>query len=474
MARRQIQVAGQMRWVADDDAVAPELGWWAVLRTRVIDEITEAPPRVPPRLRSDTPRCLPRIGEDGVCGLVARPRDVSTALVQPGALRATIEVEGYLPQVLDAAIDLSRRQLPGGTAAGATSLTISPPEPAARPQFQPGRGVMIERELPTSPEQFTLHADPAVAPGTNQVPLVDAVAAARAPNARVAGVPVLLDDQRLHRAQPSVIRGRAMRQPAVGGAVIAAPGARIGIRGVWWTTAEVVASSVPPHPARIVSFSAPLAFPHANNTVLEQVTLLPDGIIRSTRMAAPAGATTLAVHPWTSLKPGGGDVLQIEADNCHERELLVTDGFDNTIDARRPAQLRLKTPLAFPHAASAPVVCAGLNITALGSLEREAVAGDRVLFSTTLSGVLTQDLFRVGGAAADAELRFVSCVPIFDGVAYGHETSLESDGSFVLPPIARIAQAQFVVAHAGHPAQLPIEFVPEPGDARTLQVLITP
>lgn len=474
MARRSVQVAGQTVWLADEDPAAPELGWWAVLRTRVVDEVTEAPPRVTPRLRSDTPRCTPRVSDDGVCGLIARPRDASTALVSPGALRATIEVDGYLPQVLDAAIDAARRRLPGGAAAGSNLLTITPPEPAERPQFQPGRGVMLERPLATDPEQFTLHTAPLAPPAPNQVPIADAVASARAANAHIAGVPLVLADQRLHRAEPVRIRGRAVRQTGPGSAPIPAPAAHIGIRGVWWTEREVAANSMPPHPARIVGFEAPLAFAHALGTPLERAALAPDGVARTCRERAFAGSTTLAVHPWTGLVPAGGDVLQLEADHSHERELVVTAGFDAAIDPALPARLRLRTPLAFPHAPRAPVVNAALGAVALGATEREAVAGDRVLFASTLAAVTTDDLLRIGGAAPDAELRFVTCQPTHDGLAFAHEAALAADGSFTLPPIGRIAQAQFFIEHAGHPAQQPIDFAPEPGDAHTLQVLFTP
>ncbi|MEO8654583.1 MAG: hypothetical protein ABI409_10715, partial [Ramlibacter sp.] len=179
MARRQVALDAALVWIADDDRPLPELGWWAVLRARVVDEITGAPPNVPMRVATDTAACRPRMAPDGVCGLVARPRDAATALTVPGALRATVHVDGYLPQVLDGAIDRARRLLPGGSAAGATSLVVAPADTAARPQFRPGRGVMLQRDVPTGSEQFTLQADPASPPPLNQVPLLDPVQPAR-------------------------------------------------------------------------------------------------------------------------------------------------------------------------------------------------------------------------------------------------------------------------------------------------------
>ena len=474
MTRRSVHVSGQMVWIADDDPAPPELGWWAVLRTRVIDEITEAPPLAAPRIVGATPRFTPRIGSDGLCGLIARPRDVSTALVEPGGLRATIAVEGYLPQVLYAAIDTARRQLPGGAAAGAFVLTIAPSEPADRPQFQPGRGVLLERPAAAAGEQFTLHADPPAAPPANQVPIVDAVDAARPVNAHVVGVPIVLADQRLHRAEPAVIRGRALRQVAPGSSPVPAPGAHIGISGVWWTQREIAANSAPPHPARIVAFDAPLAFAHAAGAALDRVALTPDGVGRAVMARVDGGATTIDVAPWSGLLPAGGDALQIEPDNSGERELVISDGFDPNVDAAAPAHLRLRTPLAFAHGAQAPIVRSASTAAALGTTERDAIGGDRVLFASSLVGVATADLLRIGGTASDAELRFVRCLPAHDGVAFAHEVTLAADGSYTLPPIGRVAQVQLFVEHAGHPPQLPFDFVPEPGRDNTLQILFMP
>jgi hypothetical protein len=474
MARRQVAVDDALVWIADDERPLPELGWWAVLRTRVVDEITEAPPNVPLRVASDTAACRPRMAPGGMCGLVARPRDASTALTVHGALRATVHADGYLPQVLDRAIDAARRQLPAGAAAGATSLVVAPADTAARPQFRPGRGVMLQRPLPTSPEQFTLQADPGVAVPLNQVPLADAVEPARGVNARVAGVPIVLADQRLHRAEPARIRGRALRQLAPGSAPIPAPAARIGIRGVWWTQREVAANSMPPHPTRLVSFAAPLAFEHVAGTTLERAALTGDGIARRCKSRASVRAPLIEIHPWNGLNPAGGDVLRLEGPNHLERELVVTAGFDASVDPAAPARVGLRTPLAFDHAADAPVERTTVVATVLGTLEREAVAGDRVLFADTLAGVPTNDVLRLAGTAADAELRFVRCLPTHDGGVFSHLVALAADGTFELPPIARVAQVQFFVEHAGSPVQLPIDFHPEPGAANALQVLFTP
>jgi hypothetical protein len=474
MARRTVLVGSRSVMLADDDPLPLDLGWWAVLRTRVVDELTDAPPRGVVRITTTTPRCLPRTADDGIVGLVARPRDASTALVGTGRLRATLEVAGYLPHVLDTAIDAARRQLPGGAVAGSTLLTIAPPEGAPRLQFVPGRGVMIERVAPGQPEQFSEHTDPLVVPAANQVPIRDGVQPARAAAARVAGVPVLLPDQRLHRADPAVVRGRAVRQAAPGTAPVAAPAAHIGLRGVWWSQREVQANSVPPHPPRFVSFAAPLAFAHAVPAPVERCTLASDGVARSVSAVAQVGATEIAVHPWNLLNAAGGDVLMLEAANSSERELVVTAGFDATLNPASAIGVRLRTPLAFAHARTAPVARMNVAAAALGALEREVVAGDRVMFLTSVAGLPTEHVLRIAGGTLQAELRFARCVPTHDGVAFSHEVPLGADGSFELPALARVAQIQLQVEHAGHPAHLPIDFAPAYDSDNTLQVLFTP
>src|SRR5688572_32148129 len=101
MARRTVTAAGREYIISDDDSARPEQLWWAVLRTRVVDEISGRAPAGGVRITTSTPLCVPRVGADGIVGLAARLRDVSTALVTPGALTADVSVPGYLPRSLD-------------------------------------------------------------------------------------------------------------------------------------------------------------------------------------------------------------------------------------------------------------------------------------------------------------------------------------------------------------------------------------
>jgi hypothetical protein len=462
--------------VADDDPLPAGLGWWAVLRTRALDEITGEPPLNPISIVSDTLGCVQRVGDDGLCGLVARPRTLSRQLLSSGELRAEIRVEGYLPRSLTAAIDAARRTTPLA-APGDVQLTITPPEPAPRTQFLPGRGVVLEEPQPplaNVPDTFTLTDDPVAPPAANVVPIVDPVTDLRpGPGPwRIAGVPVVLPAQPLHRAEPAAVRGRALRQPLAGAPLQPAPGTQLGLTGVWWSNAEVPANSAPPHPADLVSFSAPLAFDHPGATLERLTARAAVGPLRAFASAAAAGATAIELDNVAGLTSAGGDTLELEIASSAERELVITAGFVPPLTGTR-AVVNLAAPLAFPHGAATPVQRVTLTFAALGTLSREAQRGDRVLFASTLAGVAAADVLRIAGGTALQEVRAVRRFPLYDGgtATFSFPAPFEPDGSFELPPIARVAQLQLFVAHAAQHAHDPIDLVPDYGGDTTLQIL---
>jgi len=462
--------------VADDDPLPYDLRWWAVLRTRAVDELTGEPPRNPLSIATTTPGCLPRVAGDGLCGLVARPATVSRQILGPGRLTAEIRADGYLPRSLTAAIDAARRTTTD-VAAGDAELRIAPPEPAPpapRLQFRAGRGVMLEATSAGARDSFTLHAEPLAAPAPDIVPLAEPVAEPRPwPFPwQVAGVPIVLPDQPLHRAQPAVVRGRALHQPAANAAPAAAPLARIGLTGVWWTCAEIPANSTPPHPADLVSFAAPLAFDHPAGSLERLAARTPDGVARTLVAGARAGAREIELGDVSGLAAGGGDTLELEAANSAERELVRTAGYAAPVAGTR-AVVRLATPLAFPHAAGTPALGVALSFAALGSLAREAQRGDRVLFASTLTGVGAQDVLRIAGGTALEELRFAQRFPHYDSASttFSFPATLDGDGSFALPPIARVAQIQLFVEHTGQAVHPAIDVVPDYRGDTTLQIL---
>lgn len=463
--------------IADGDPMAHDAKWWAVLRTRAVDELTGEPPLNPITLSTTTPGCLPRVADHGLCGLVARPCAVAAQILTAGAFTAEIRADGYLPRSLTGAINTARRTTPS-VASGDSLLTIAPPEPAPRRQFLPGRGVLLETRTPNEPHAFTLTADPLVPPLANIVPLTDPVQQAR-PAAgapwQIVGVPLVLPDQPLHRVQPAIVRGRALRQPIASAAPIAAPGARIGLTGVWWTYREIPVNSSPPHAPDLVVFPAPLAFDHATGALERLTARAPDGIARATAAPVLVGAAEIALTNVSGLNSAGGDVLELESAGSAERELVITAGFVPPTSTTA-ASVRLRTPLAFPHRGGTPVVHATLTFAASGSLVREAQRGDRVLFANTLASVATDDVLRIAGGTPVAELRLVRRLPLYDATTntFSHPVTLGMDGSFTLPPIARVAQIQLFVEHNGQATHRPIDLSPDYRGDTTLQILFTP
>jgi hypothetical protein len=65
-------------------------------------------------------------------------------------------------------------------------------------------------------------------------------------------------------------------------------------------------------------------------------------------------------------------------------------------------------------------------------------------------------------------------MPTWDGAAFTHEAKLALDGTFELPPIARVAQLRLFAEHAGQAVLPAIKFAPEYGGDNTLQILFRP
>jgi hypothetical protein len=273
MARRSVEAAGMRYLVSEDIRAVDDLLSWAVLRCSVVDELTLEPPRAPVSLTSPTRGVRPRIGEGGLCGIVARPRDVASVLLSPGGLRAELSAPGYLRRDLTPAIEAVRRTLAAAAPAGVGSLTVSPPDPAPRQQFRPGRGVLTERPLPSASDRFTLVAE-AAAPAADEVPLRDAVAPGLPSGARAAGVPIQLPVQPLHREGAVTLRGRVQTRT---GANSLAPGvgASVAIRGIWWDYPSGVTGA--PLAPELCALGPPLRFAYAPGAAVHSCQPEPDG-----------------------------------------------------------------------------------------------------------------------------------------------------------------------------------------------------
>jgi hypothetical protein len=471
--RRTVTHAGIAYTIADDDPTPRALNQWAVVRTRAIDELTGEPPRR--RIRVVTPlehtpaaqatvlrKTTSRAIEGGICGLVARVSDVASALTRPGEFAARIEAAGYLPRDLTPEIDRARRMLTSGLLPGATSLPVALADPIAAPpavraQFRPGRGVLIERAATGLPDEFT--GVSAVAPASAaDVPIAPPLSSSRMAFTRVAGVPLHLPDQPMHRANAIRLRGR-IQERLVGPPPSLTPalGARIGVLGYWRTYPSTVAGA--PVPVDFVAVEPALYFDYPVGATVENCTATAVGPVRRLHAAAAAGSREIAVAPFTGLAAAGGDRLQLES-GTSESEVVVTDGFDVPADPLGAAQVRLRTPTASMHRAQSAVQAVSFSIGIdAGPVTREAVAGDAVVFAVAVTLLAAGGFVALDHAGPRAAYHRVRRIPtatrlpvppppapqnVFNVTDF---VTVDADGYFEWPAIARVAQIEIAVMY---------------------------
>jgi hypothetical protein len=444
--------------IADDDPPRRELLPWAVLRTRVLDELTLQPPLVPIALTSSiapgggSPTAAvsstARVADGGYCGVVARPRDAAYALVTPGAFRARVTAPGYLPRDLTPAIDAARRALSQLELAGTQQLHVNPPEPAPRAQFRAGRGVMIARSAPLSGDEFTT-VDQTPPPAPDVVPVSDGLAAPRLPGTRLAGVPLTLPDQYLHRDNALRLRGRI--QVRVNPTTLApAAGANIGLRGIWFDYPS--STTTAPQAADLCAIQPSARASHPAAAPIASVDLNPGGPLRRTLAIALADAAEIVVAPTNGLNPLGGDVLTIEDPLSGEFEAVVTAGFDPIAGPTAPARIRLRTPLGFLHRPGAPVQVAAPAATVpahASAIARDVLAGDAVLFGAGLPAFPQTSVILVDAGTARAAYYRATQYPAENGGVFSNQIALDATGRFVWPPLARVAQVRLYAELGG-------------------------
>jgi len=470
MARRTVIHGAVTYTIAPDDPVSGDLLQWAVLRTRALDELTLAAPRVPITLTSTLRSARARVGDDGFCGLVARPRDVSSALVTPNAFTARITAPGYLPRDLTPAIEVARRTL-NTPAAGVSVLDILPPDPAPRLQFTPGRGTVIERTAIPDPEQLTTVAATMAPPAATDVPLDDVVAPGRPAGARVSGVPMALPDQPLHREGSLRIRGLVQLRTAPT-VVVPAIGADVGILGIWWDYPSSITG--PPLAPDVCSVSPTLRLAHPVGATVHSCTLFPVGAPRVLRAFAPADAHEVTVSPNNLLNPLGGDLLRIGDPIKGDDEVVVIAGFDPTADPAAPVRARLRTPTGLIHREGEPVqVVQSVGVAPVGNVARESLPGDAVVFAPNLPSLPTVSTIIVEHLSPRAVFYRATQVPSTpNGVVFNHSVAPDATGRFAWPPLARIAQIRVVANLPPHvPVQLDLAL--DYGADATLAIVIT-
>lgn len=471
MARHTV-IDGDRSWtVADDDPMPRELAAWAVLRTRAIDELTGLPPRA--ALRVVTPpdnsvapqarvlrRLVSRSIEGGICGLAGRVGDVATALTRPGEFVARIEASGYLPRDLTQAIEQARRTM-AAAPAGATALTVAPGDlipapPGQRQQFSPGRGVLVERAIASDAEQLALVSSVAPA-AASHLPIEPALGATRFAGTHVAGVPMHLPDQPLHRAATVRIRGR-IQQRLVGPppALVPAVGAQIGILGYWPTYPSTATGA--PVAVDFCAIAPPLAFDHPLGVPVQGCSLTASGTPLRLLAGTPAGSRELLLAPFTALNPAGGDILRIEGAASKEVEVVVSAGFQAPADPLGPARVRLRSATAFLHRPAAVVQALTVGgLVGAGLTTREAQVGDAVLFAGALGGLPAAGFVAIEHGTARAAYHRHRRLPIavalpappVNNFVISNPVVVDADGRFEWPAFARVAQIEIAVMHGG-------------------------
>jgi hypothetical protein len=483
MARRSISLSGVAAvTIADDDPLDDALQAWAVLRARVLDELTGEPPRVPVHVRSTLPKASARVAAGGLFGLIARPNDVAGALQTPGAMVARLEAPGFLPRDLTPAIDAARRSLVAPAAPGDGVLAVTPPDPlppapAQRAQFRAGRGVLLARAAAAAPDQFTRvsAAVPAVAA---DVPLRDPVVLARPAGHAAAGVPIVLGEQPLHRARALVVRGRVQRVvPGPQPTLAPAPGAGVGIVGYW--RSYPAAQNSPPLTVDFCAIEPPLARAHAPGEAVAGVTPVA-GAARQLRAVAQPGSRSLLVHPHAGLAAGGGDRLRLGDPLGADVEVVHTAAVD-AADPALPATVTLRAPTTTLQHEGAPLADLALqNPVAAGVVAREALPGDAVLFASALGALAGSGWLAVGlGSAQESVHRFRQLPqalptgnPAPADFQFVHAAAIDADGWFEWPPLARVAQL-VVVAVDGAQRVPQFHFALDQGGDNPLSLILS-
>lgn len=153
--------------------------------------------------------------------------------------------------------------------------------------------------------------------------------------------------------------------------------------------------------------------------------------------AAP-GATTLAVTHTSGLT--AGDLVGLDLPDTERAEHVEVTAIDGPADLLSPASVSLRFPLRTGHADGSAVVRLVVPgpAVAVATTTAEALAGDRTLQVSTLTGLAAGQVVRITSAAAPAEYRTTD----------DYELITDTDGVGRLAPLSGVA-AVVVVATAG-------------------------
>jgi hypothetical protein len=441
VARRVVAAGGLLYNFSTDGEIPAEGRTRALLRARVIDELTGAPPLETVTLESDMDFSFPRMVEGGIAGLVGMPREIFPPLAMKNYLtRLIVRAQGYISHQRDVTILQDQR-------------TIAAPTPVPPPRYDmitvnDLTGLRVGQTLLVGPLDPTLTAVRIAALdfGTKQITIKPELSHAYAVGDPVVVVvpddfiPADAGDFLLHR-RPVVIRGRTVS--VNGTTATPLPGTRVFPTGFWemLPPAEMSVASQPPN---FVALQPSLYLNRSTATAS----------LRRREMLATLGNDK---HLLEFISPGSAriklsdrinlfanDVIAVDADDPDRHEFLTVASINGASTPDQPAEIILTLPLANAHRQSAVV----RKVTpqapgADNAFDREAISGDVCVFLTGLTDLDPANVVEIIDGANPDEYHSVS----------RFVATSDANGYFRLPPLSRVAQLEIQADHAGPPAR---------------------
>jgi len=467
MARRAIAVDNLSYLFSPDDERSEGERFRALLRARVIDELTAMPPRSQTKLDTDAAHAVPRIGQDGLVGAAGIPRQVLHPRSIPNYLiRLTLRCDGYQPRYVEAQIADDRRSI--GAPAPVQTDTMITLNDATRLRpgellliGTPGPGMVAVKIEALGPAVNQLAVSAEISTGKRGLPRAYAVGAPVFPIVPADFAPTDLGELRLHR-EPTVIAGRTVR--VSGNTTTPLAGAAIRIKGIWRVIPSATVS-VPADPPNLIALNSPLyaerpaGAGRLNRRNLPPIPDLPPQEKRLlVNVAAGESSLRLTNRIGLSLLPNPS-ILLIDVENPDRREYIAINTIEGGSNPAEPSMVGLSHPLAFAHGRNA--LAQRTNPQAAGSQkffsidpnpgEPDALAGDTTVFLNDLSGLTGGNQVQVSGGPS-AEFHQLQ---LFAAVS-------DVDGYYRLPPLSRVAQLEIRAQH-GALSPIELEFRPDYG-----------
>jgi hypothetical protein len=260
--------------------------------------------------------------------------------------------------------------------------------------------------------------------------------------------PTDIGDLFLHR-EPIVIRGRTVLID--GSTTMPMGGVGVRITGVWWRLppANQVVTAGPPN---MISLRPPLYFGRAPVTgrlrCLEMTQIR--GEDKQLLEDSSRDSTVLTLSNRVNLC--SGDIILIDEIDPDRTEYLTIDTVLGASSADQPARVTLTHPLANPHRSHAVV----RRVTPQekgpdNPFDRDAIAGDVCVFSTSMSGLDVATTVEISGGAS---------LPEYHSASRFFVTS-DTDGYYRLPPLNRAAQVEIQADDGGAHSTITQIFAPD-------------